>query len=63
MVGSDVAKGVAHYIRARQLEGTNKADAVSQLTDYLKYRDRRNKALPGMKWVTKIYSDVGFSFS
>ena len=59
----DVAKGVAHYIRARQLEGTNKADAVSQLTDYLKYRDRRNKALPGMKWVTKIYSDVGFSFS
>ena len=59
----DEAKGLAHYIRARRLEATTQADAVTQLTDYVKYRDKRNKALPGMKWATKMYSDVGFSFA
>jgi hypothetical protein len=57
------AKGLAHYIRARVREGVSKQKAVDKLKDYLEYRARRNKTPRGLKWLTRLFSDVGFSFA
>ena len=59
----DEAKGVAHYIRARRLEGTTQTKAVAKLKDYLEYRARRNRTPTGRKWVARVSGDVGFSFA
>jgi hypothetical protein len=57
------AKAIAHYIRARVRQGLTQNTAADQLKHYFEYRARRNKAPAGLKWVTRVFSDVGFSFA
>jgi hypothetical protein len=56
----DEAKATAHYIQTVQ-GGVNPATAANRLSTYLQYRATRNQFPTGLKWLTKLGLNRGFT--